>query len=93
MEPIQRKTFSPQDRQDVEDAVIEAVEKNPKMFLSLYAKDARSFGGRYISADLFKEFFEQYNVSKESRNRYNAPVHNAAAVGFRTIQAYHCGSF
>jgi Zeta toxin len=29
---------------------------------------------------LFKETFEEYGASKDSRNRYNAPVHNSAAV-------------
>ena len=29
---------------------------------------------------MFKETFEEYSASKDSRNRYNAPVHNAAAV-------------
>jgi hypothetical protein len=80
MEPIQRKVFSPQDRLEVQDAVIEAVTKDPERFLALYVKDARSFEGRFISADLFKDCFEQYSASRESRNRYNAPVHNAAAV-------------
>jgi hypothetical protein len=40
----------------------------------------QSLGGRYVSADLFKETFEEYRASKDSRNRYNAPVHNSAAV-------------
>jgi hypothetical protein len=40
----------------------------------------QSLDGRYVSADLFKEAFEEYRVSKDSRNRYNTPVHNSAAV-------------
>lgn len=64
----------------MESAVIRAVEHDPEPFLRAYAADARSFGGRYVSADLFKEQFYLFNASNESRNRYNAPVHNAAAV-------------
>lgn len=80
MEPIVRKQFDQPDRQAVQDAVIEAVQADPERFLRAYIADKRSYGGRYISADLFKETFAQFNGSKESRNRYNAPVHNAAAV-------------
>ena len=46
----------------------------------MYAADPRSFGGRYVATDLFKETFAAYAASRESRNRYNAPVHNSAAV-------------
>ncbi len=38
------------------------------------------FQGRYVNSDLMKEMFPEYSVSKEHRNRYNLPVHNAAAV-------------
>lgn len=48
--------------------------------LQAYNSDPRSFGGRYVSADLFKETFALYAASKEARNRYNGPTHNAAAV-------------
>ncbi|MBR4877702.1 MAG: zeta toxin family protein, partial [Rhodocyclaceae bacterium] len=80
LKPIQRRTFEQADRQAVQDAVIEAVERDPEQFLRAYVADERSYGGRYISADLFKEQFAQFAQSKESRNRYNTPVHNAAAV-------------
>lgn len=60
--------------------MIEAVERDPERFLRAYVADERSYGGRFISADLFKEQFAQFAHSKESRNRYNTPVHNAAAV-------------
>jgi hypothetical protein len=80
IEPIKRVGFSPRDRQDVETAVIEAVERNPEQFLRAYVSDSRSFGGRYVCSDLFKEQFKQYNASKEARSRYVDPVHNASAV-------------
>ena len=77
---IRRRTFEQADQQAVQDAVIEAVERDPERFLRAYVADERSYGGRFISADLFKEQFAQFAHSKESRNRYNTPVHNAAAV-------------
>jgi len=77
---IKRQEFSSVDRQAVQDMVIEAVERDPEKFLRGYVADTRSFGGRYISADLMKEQFDQYAISREGRNRYNQPVHNAAAV-------------
>ena len=42
--------------------------------------DSLSFQGRYVNSDLMKEMFPEYSASKEHRNRYNLPVHNAAAV-------------
>jgi hypothetical protein len=57
------------------------VEADPERFLRAYAADARSFAGRYICSDLFKEQFEHYrNAPTEVRGRYVAPVHNASAV-------------
>ncbi len=80
LEPIHRKGYAQQDRAKVEDDVASAVEADPDFFIKRYTEDPRSFGGRYIAADLFKETFEQYRQSKDARNRYNAPVHNSAAV-------------
>jgi hypothetical protein len=80
MEPIKRQQFSNLDRQRVHLEVIGAVEADPEKFIERYKALPASFGGRYVSSDLFKETFEQYWASKESRNLYNVPVHNAAAV-------------
>ena len=80
LEPIRRRAFSEPDRADVQERVAHAVETGGDSFLDRYARLEQSLGGRYISADLFKETFEPYSRSKESRNRYNTPVHNAAAV-------------
>ena len=80
LEIIKRRGFAQKDRADVEASVAAAVETDPEQFLRAYLGDHRSFGGRYIAADLFKETFAQYRQSKDSRNRYNTPVHNAAAV-------------
>ena len=65
---------------NVENDVASSVEANPDFYIQQYTQDPRSFGGRYIAADLFKEAFEQYRQSKDARNRYNTPVHNSAAV-------------
>jgi hypothetical protein len=80
MEQIKRIGFAEADRQRVENEVIAAVEADPEPFIKRYIDDPRSFEGRYICADLFKEQFEQYRASKESRNRYNSVIHNATAV-------------
>lgn len=80
LETIRRNGYRHEDRTRIEETVATAVEANPDLFIEKYKNDERSLGGRYIAADLFKETFEQYTVSKDSRNRYNGPVHNAAAV-------------
>ena len=80
MEPIKRLVFSDGDRQAVHDAVVAAVEADPKPFLAAYKRNPETFGGRYVCADSFKDTFEQFRATRESRNRYNGPVHNAAAV-------------
>jgi hypothetical protein len=80
LEPILRRQFSDPDRSAIQETVARAVERNPDYFISRYLSLEQSLGGRYVSADLFKETFDPYGESNESRNRYNAPVHNAAAV-------------
>ena len=80
LEPIRRRAFSEPDRTEVQERIARAVETGADSFLNGYVRLEQSLGGRYISADLFKETFEPYNLSKETRNRYNTPVHNAAAV-------------
>jgi hypothetical protein len=80
MNEIQRKSFPQADRQQVQDEAIAAVMADPEPFIDAYKLDARSFGGRYVAADLFKETFPAFSASKEARNRYNTPIHNTAAV-------------
>lgn len=80
IEPIRRLPFNDADRAAVQDAAIKAVETDPEAFIAAYIADPKSHGGRYIAADLFKEHFPAFNDSKDSRNRYNTPVHNSAAV-------------
>ncbi|WP_143684564.1 zeta toxin family protein [Variovorax sp. KK3] len=80
MEPIFRKEFAPIDRAEVQDQTIRAVESDPEPFIAAYRAAPFNFGGRYVSADAFKDTFDDFKRSQEARNRYNAPVHNAAAV-------------
>lgn len=80
MEKIHRKLFSQPDRSEVQDQVIRAVEADPEPFFAAYRSDPNNFGGRYVAADAFKDTFAQFRASPDARNRYNTPVHNAAAV-------------
>lgn len=80
LEPIRRNGYPQPDRAVIEEMVANAVEQNPASFIKAYINDERSLGGRYVAADLFKETFPEYRASKESRNRYNNPLHNSAAV-------------
>ena len=59
---------------------IASVEAWPERHIARYRALPGAFGGRYIAADLFKETFATYAASRESRARYNVPVHNASAV-------------
>ena len=79
-EEIRQNSYNEPDRMRVQEEVARAVERNAERFLAAYQAHPDSFGGRYICADLFKETFPQYAASNEARNRYNNPVHNAAAV-------------
>jgi hypothetical protein len=80
LELIRPRAFGEPDRAAVQEAVACAVESGPEHFFDQYRGLEQSLGGRYVSADLFKETFEPYSASRHSRHRYNACVHNAAAV-------------
>jgi hypothetical protein len=78
---ILRQRFAEPNRQAVETEVVTAVETDPGRFLRAYDEDARSYKGRYICSDLFKEQFDPYRTApNETRSRYVTPVHNASAV-------------
>jgi Zeta toxin len=80
MEPISRVPFAEPDRARVQEEAIASTESRFEEHIEDYVTQTHSFGGRYVCADLFKETFEAYRTSKESRNRYNRPVHNSATV-------------
>lgn len=80
LSPIARRSFAEPDRSAAQEKAIADVTADPERFLRAYAEHKDSFGGRYVSADLFKEMLPVYSAAREARGRYNAPVHNAAAV-------------
>ena len=80
MEVIRRVSFDDGFRNKVQEIVAQAVETDPERFIERFKALPQSMGGRFVSADTFKETFEQYAGSRESRNLFNTPVHNAAAV-------------
>lgn len=80
LQPIRANQYPEPDRGMVQAAVMKAVQADPQWFIDAYKRDGRSMEGRYVAADLFKETFEEFSGSNESRNRYNGPVHNSAAV-------------
>jgi DNA/RNA non-specific endonuclease/Zeta toxin len=80
LETIRINQYPQADRMEVQQHIAASVAANPEQYIEQYRNDPRSFGGRYVCSDLFKESFAEYNTSRESRDRYNAPVHNSAAV-------------
>ncbi|MHB1677080.1 MAG: hypothetical protein ACYCSS_06030 [Sulfuriferula sp.] len=80
IETIESRSFESLLRQEVHDQACWEVAQDAERFLHDYALLPETNGGRYISADAFKELFPAYAASKAGRNVFNAPVHNAAAV-------------
>jgi hypothetical protein len=80
IEPIRPNTYDSADRMRVQREVMNAVQSQPEAFWQGYAASPIHYDGRYVCADSFKELFTQYAHSKETRNLYNGPVHNSAAV-------------
>jgi glycyl-tRNA synthetase alpha subunit len=79
---------------ELQKTVTRRVEEDANFFLKKYKLLPQSFSGRYICSDLFKELISEYAVSNESRTRYNAPIHNAAAIlaaeYYNLVQATPC---
>lgn len=80
LETIVRRDFKDQERSVMQENIARAVEADPEKFMERFKKLPQSLEGRFISADTFKETFEQYRESNATRNALNAPAHNAAAV-------------
>lgn len=80
LENIRYVNFDEPDRRRVQERAIESARSAPEKYIEAYKSDVRSFEGRYVAADLFKETFPEFSASREARNRYNQPVHNTAAV-------------
>lgn len=77
---IIRRDFEEPDRMAAQEEIIRAVIADPQYFLLRYCKDPRSLEGRYVNSDLMKEMFPVFRASKEAKNYFNLPVHNAAAA-------------
>lgn len=80
LESIVRRTFPQEDRATVQERVAKGGVRDREPFLARYVSDPRSMGGRFVNSDLMKETLEDCRSSNQTRNRYNAPVRNAAAV-------------
>ena len=80
IESVALRGFNDADKVGVELQISDAVTSDPARFIELYKSDPRAHGGLYINVDLFKETFEPYRQSKESRGAYNLPVHNSATM-------------
>ncbi len=80
LDPIQRRPIADPGRAAYQERVARAVEADPEPFLALYRAEPRTHGGRYVAADMMKEVFPEFAVSREGRTRFNIPLHNSAAV-------------
>jgi hypothetical protein len=80
LETITSREFIESDRLAVQARAIASVNASPQLYFDKYIADSRSFDGRYVCADLFKECFPEYAQSNYACSRYNTPVHNSAAV-------------
>ncbi len=80
LETIEPRSFASLLRQEVHDQACWEAAHDVERLLRDYALLPETNGGRYISADAFKELFPAYAASRAGRNVFNAPVHNAAAV-------------
>lgn len=80
LENIRYIHFDDPDRKRVQDTAIKAAKASAPQLIQSYREDPRSFEGRFVDADLFKEQFAEYAASRDARARYNNPVHNTAAA-------------
>lgn len=80
LEPIRAIEPDEPDRAQVERSAIHAAQSNSEKLLAQYRAMPDSSNGRYVSADLMKEVFQDYGKSRQARGRYNNVVHNSAAV-------------
>ena len=80
MDAILRREFADPAQAALQEKIARQVETDPETFLTRFVALPQSFGGRFISADLFKETFDEYRGSTERRDICNSPALNAAAV-------------
>lgn len=65
---------------EMEEYFISEAENSTEEYLSKYIQLPSSFAGNYICSDLFKETFDAYHESTNSRKKYASVIHNSAAV-------------
>jgi hypothetical protein len=80
LEPVRRVRFTAVDRMAVQEAAALAVETNPTPFFERFVTLPQALGGRFVSADTFKETFDAYRGNPAHRQRYAAPLHNASVM-------------
>lgn len=80
LETIRVNSYPEPDRQAAAVQSAADLERDPRGFLDRYREHPHTFGGRYVCADSAKELFSVFARDADSRNRFNGPVHNAAAV-------------
>ena len=78
--PIWRVRFGAADRMAVQEAAARAAETDPAPFYARFAALPQTLGGRFISADAFKETFDAYQGEPAHHQRYAAPLHNTCAA-------------
>lgn len=64
----------------IQEFFIHEAEDRTDYYISQYKKHPSSLDGKYIVSDLFKETFDLYTESLESRGKYSEVIHNSAAV-------------
>ena len=80
MDAILRREFADPVGAALQEKIARQVETDPEIFLTRFVALPQSFGGRFISADLFKETFDEYRGSRERREACNSSAHNAAGA-------------
>lgn len=77
---IRRLINIPEELKADQEYFIEEAENNTTFYMESYRNHPSSLNGHYVCSDLFKETFQKYTESLESRKRYSEVIHNSAAV-------------
>ena len=79
-EEIIRKENLTEEERAIEEYFINHACLYEEEHIKTYKSFPASMNGRYVCSDLFKETFDVYTTSTETRRKYNYLVHNSAAV-------------
>lgn len=66
--------------QEAQEFFISEAENNTEQYVDRYINLPSSINGQYICSDLFKETFDKYIESINTRKKYSQVIHNSAAV-------------